>query len=67
MFLSKLLTKVQGNKFYPHPGLFCSLYQAHISSLIDEKQFEDAEAVFDDKVIDLLDHKNVLYAPFDLE
>jgi hypothetical protein len=61
-YLSEFLTEVQGDKFHPHPGLFCSLHQAQISSLIVE-----AEAVFEEKVRPLNAHMEALYAPFDLE
>ncbi|CAL5034460.1 unnamed protein product [Urochloa decumbens] len=66
-YLSEFLTKVQGDKFYHHPGLFRSLYQAHISSLIGAKQFDEAQDLFDDKVSPLVAHREDLYAPLDLE
>ncbi|CAL4972631.1 unnamed protein product [Urochloa decumbens] len=66
--LAEFLTKVQGDKFYPHPGLFCSLYQAQISYLIGKHQFTEARAILDGKVKPLLDKDNdVMYKPFDLE
>ncbi|KAK8454245.1 hypothetical protein SEVIR_5G422800v4 [Setaria viridis] len=67
-YLAEFLNKVQGDKFYPHPGLFCSLYQAHISYLIGKNHFVEAQAVFDGKVKPLLDQeKDDMYKPFDLE
>ncbi|CAL4946137.1 unnamed protein product [Urochloa decumbens] len=67
-YLVEFLTKVQGDKFYPHPGLFCSLYQAQMSHLIGKHQFTEARAVFDGKVKPLLDKgKDDMYKPFDLE
>lgn len=66
-YLTEFLTKVQGDKFYHHPGLFCSLYQAQISHLIEERQFVKAHVVFRDKVGPLVDHWEDLYAPHDLE
>ncbi|KAF8664921.1 hypothetical protein HU200_054239 [Digitaria exilis] len=67
-YLNEFLTEVQGEKFFPHPGLFCSLFQAHISYLIGEGKFVEARCVFDDKVKPLLDEDNDdLYKPFDLE
>ncbi|CAO1942699.1 unnamed protein product [Urochloa humidicola] len=67
-YLAQFLTEVQGDKFYSHPGIFCSIYQAQISYLIDKEQFVEARAVFDNKVKPLLDQeKNDAYKPFDLE
>ncbi|CAO1942700.1 unnamed protein product [Urochloa humidicola] len=66
--LAEFLTKVQGDKFYPHPGLFCSLYQAQISYLMGKFRFNEARAVFNGKVKPLLDKgKDDMYKPFDLE
>ncbi|CAO2195556.1 unnamed protein product [Urochloa humidicola] len=66
--LAEFFTKVQQDKFYPHPGLFCSLYQAHITNLIGKHQFKEARAVFYGKVKPLLDKgKDDMYKPFDLE
>ncbi|CAL4953165.1 unnamed protein product [Urochloa decumbens] len=67
-YLAEFLIKVQGGKFYSHPSLFCSLYQAQISYLIGKQQFTEARAVFDGKVKPLLDKgKDDMYKPFDLE
>jgi len=66
-YLTEFLTEVQGNKFYLHPGLFCSLYQAQISHLIEENKFVEAQDVFRNKVRPLVDHRDDLYAPHDLE
>lgn len=67
-YLNEFLTEVQGGKFYHHPGLFCSLFQAHISYLIGEGKFVVARFVFNDKVKPLLDEDcDDLYKPFDLE
>jgi hypothetical protein len=66
-YLSEFLTEVQGDKFHPHPGLYCSLYQAQISSLIGEKKFVEAEAVFEAQISPLVAHMEALCAPFDLE
>ncbi|CAL5091902.1 unnamed protein product [Urochloa decumbens] len=66
-YLSEFLTKVQGDKFYHHPGLFRSLYQAQISSLIVAKQFDEARDVLRNKVSPLVAHREDLYAPLDLE
>jgi hypothetical protein len=32
-YLAEFLTKFQCEKFYPHPGIFCCLYQAQISAI----------------------------------
>ncbi|CAL4972566.1 unnamed protein product [Urochloa decumbens] len=67
-YLAEFFAEIQGKKFFFHPGLFCSLYQAQISDLIGKKLFVEARAVFDEKVEPLLDQvKDDLYKPFDLE
>lgn len=68
-FVVEFLTKVQGNSFYPHPGILCSIYQAEIAHFIRVERFVEAKKVFNDKAKPLLnrDGTDELFRPADLE
>lgn len=65
-YVMTYLTGVQGVHIHPHPGLLLSIYRAQIIDLIENKNYDDASLIFNEKVKPLLELEDDLYKPHGL-